>query len=355
MSGADPRPHRSDRAPGRARPWLVAAIVVVVVGAFVAAIGMQRLTAGPDRDGAATRPGTDAYRGLGTWIDVYDFVPARQAAGGAPPVSPQDLRTAAAAGIGTIYLQAADQSAPGVVDAALLGAFLRAAHDAGLQVVGWYLPTFEDPAADLGRLQAILDFSHEGQRFDGVAVDIEDVRGVPDHQERTERLLRLSAALERHADGRPLGAIVPAPVLLEDVNPQLWPDFPWADLAPHYGAWLVMNYWTGRSESSGWRDAYRYSVENLERVRTHLGDERAPVHLVGGVADEASEADYAGFAAALADGAAGGASLYDFRTTSVAGLLRLQRLAADDVWARPAPAGAPEQRRTAATAPSPVP
>ncbi|MFA9430601.1 hypothetical protein [Egicoccus sp. AB-alg2] len=338
MNGIDLSRRHHAPGPLRTRLLLLAGLLLTITVVVLAATGVTRIVTAPAADEPSPLPGTgpdtgvDVYRGVGTWIDVYDYVPARQAEGLRPPIRPEDLLTAVAAGVSTVYLQAADQSAPGVVDAALVGAFLRAAHEAGLNVVGWYLPTFADPDADLGRLQAILDFSYEGHQFDGVAVDIEDVRAVPDAQERNERLTALSAALGEAADGRPVGAIVPAPVLLEDVNPALWPDFPWADLAPHYGAWLVMNYWTGRTESSGWRDAYRYTVENVVRLRARLTDDRVPVHLVGGVADEASDEDYARFASALAELDPVGASLYDFRTSSVSGLLTLRRLGADGVW-----------------------
>ena len=84
----------------------------------------------------------------------------------------------------------------------------------------------------------------------------------------------------------PLGAIVLEPVLLEDVNTAYWPDFPWKKLAPFFDVWLPMSYWTNRTESSGWNDGFRYTSENIRRVRTNLGDRNAVVHVIGGIADD---------------------------------------------------------------------
>src|SRR5215204_7159959 len=82
------------------------------------------------------------------------------------------------------------------------------------------------------------DLDVDGQRFDGVAVDIEWTDSVPDPTLRSRRLVELSERLRSSASaggagaGGALGAIVPPPVQLEDVNPDLWPAFPWRELAP---------------------------------------------------------------------------------------------------------------------------
>ena len=72
-----------------------------------------------------------AYEGLGTWVDVYDYVPAFQDNGAAPEVTPDAVDDMAALGVRTLFLQGAQQDArsPGATDdPALLGSFLRRAH-----------------------------------------------------------------------------------------------------------------------------------------------------------------------------------------------------------------------------------
>lgn len=251
----------------------------------------------------------DAYRGLGAWLDVYDWSSSFAKYG--PAVELDAIDQLAAQGVQTLFIQASKWDAPeDVVDPPRLLSFIDKAHQVGIDVVGWYLPTLEDPTRDLQRLLAIAALP-----VDGLAVDIE-ARNVGDVAERNRRLVDLSTALRGALPGEVIGAIPLEPVLLEDVNPSYWPGFPWAALAPSYDVWLPMAYWTNRKPSSIWRDAYTYTMGNIDRVRALIGQPGAPVHPVGGIGDKTSVADLQGFrAAALARGAIGG-SIYDFRTTA---------------------------------------
>ncbi|MGQ0826659.1 MAG: hypothetical protein ACT4OX_16800 [Actinomycetota bacterium] len=102
--------------------------------------------------------------------------------------------------------------------------------------------------------------------------------------------------------------------MLHVVNPALWPDFPWAEIAPHVDTWLPMAYWTYRPSDSPYRDAYRYTVENIQRVRDHVGYPHASIHVVGGIGDKATDVDYGEFRRATADVPAVGFSIYDYNT-----------------------------------------
>src|SRR6266702_4515589 len=77
--------------------------------------------------GAGGRADVDAYRGLGTWVDVYDYVPAFQKPGQVPAVTPADIDDMKHLGVKTLYLQAAqdDERSPGAtISPKLLGRFL---------------------------------------------------------------------------------------------------------------------------------------------------------------------------------------------------------------------------------------
>jgi hypothetical protein len=222
-------------------------------------------------------------------------------------------------GIKTLYLQSAQDDSRiqgATVLPELLGAFLRRAHDNGIRVVAWYLPKFSDPAADLRRITALAKFRSRGERFDGIALDIEWTSGVPDPATRNKALVKLAKRARAVVDDRPLGAIVLEPVLLEDVNTQYWPDFPWKRVADTFDVWLPMTYWTNRDESSGFRDGFVYADENIRRVRKRVGDADAAVHPIGGIANQASAADYIGFVRAAKQRDAIGWSVYDYNTTT---------------------------------------
>ncbi len=268
---------------------------------------------------------TDAYVGYGAWIDVFDFSPPY--AGDSPSVTPEVVDEMAAAGVRTIYLQAArlDERSPlGLEDPVLLARFLDEAHAAGIRVVAWYLPRFEDPVADLDRLTLMAEFDVLGHRFDGVAVDIEWI-GELDHPERSLRLVELSQQLRARSGTDALGAIVLPPALTEVVNPDYWPGFPWADIAGLYDVWMPMAYWSFRSGDYG--DGATYVLDSVARLRENIGQPGALVHAVGGIGgvdgvDDPPDPEepltsldeLTRFVGAVDESGAIGASIYDWRT-----------------------------------------
>jgi hypothetical protein len=97
------------------------------------------------------------------------------------------------------------------------------------------------------------------------------------------------------------------------VNPAFWPGYPYAELGRAYDVVLPMAYWTLRRGELA--DAERYVGENLERLRAAVGAD-VPIHAIGGIADEVSAADLDGLLAAVDEGGAIGASLYDWATST---------------------------------------
>jgi len=251
----------------------------------------------------------DAFRGLGTWVDVFDW--SNEFTNNKPSVGVASVDKMADEGVQTLYIQAAKQeSANDIVDPNLLLPMIDRAHARGMAVVAWYLPTLEDVARDLTRLLAISRL-----KVEGIGVDIES-RKVSDANERSRRLADLSAALREQLPGRPIGAIVMPPVATDVINPSFWPGFPWHELRPLYDVWMPMDYWTFRSSDSPYRDAYRYTAENIDRLRADLGMPNAVVHAIGGIGDTTTDADADGYERAAIEHGSIGGGLYDFRTTA---------------------------------------
>jgi hypothetical protein len=331
-------------------------LVVVVVAAVVAGWWLLRDdTADPQIRGvvvarqgigsiaepAAAERTVGVYAGQGAWVDAFDFSPPYTRP--APPaVTPLAVAEMVDHGVRTLYLQSSrlDVRSPDVLeDRWLLAEFLIRGHQRGLRVVGWYLPKWSEDAADLDRLLAISAFAVLGHRFDGVAVDIEYTTTPEDPAERNLRLVELSRALRERTGGDALGAIVLPPVVTEVINPRFWPGFPWREIAPYYDVWLPMSYWSNRTTRSGYKDGYRYTEENVRRLRASLGDPDAVVHAVGGIGatdgvDDpvhpeeplASIDDLDGFVRALRDTGAIGGSIYDWRTTAPGARARFSAL-----------------------------
>ena len=167
-----------------------------------------------------------------------------------------------------------------------------------------------------------------GQRFDGIALDIEWTGdGIDPERPAGRRLVELTDAVRREVGDVPLGAITPPPVQMEVVNPDFWPGFPWAQLADDYDVWLPMSYWSFRSDASGYGEGYTYHEESVRRLRANVGDPDALVHGIGGIGgldgiDDPEEPEeplatideIQRFLAALADTASIGGSIYDWYT-----------------------------------------
>lgn len=271
-------------------------------------------------------PSVTPYTGLGAWIDVFEYAPAFLQQPGPPPVVPRTVDDLVALGARTIYLQPAidDPRAPNlIVERALVADMLRRAHALGARVVAWYYPQLADPARDEARLDAIVRFRANGQRFDGVALDIESQQ-VTDVTERNRRLVAVAQHLRSRAGSSiPIGAIVYPAVQLEVINRTLWPRFPYRSLARSVDVWLPMTYWTFRT--GVYRDPYRYTDESVARLRQDLHDPSARVAPVGGLAELATTADYQAFGRAVRHDAAIGRSVFDATTTSVTAWEYLRR------------------------------
>ncbi len=304
---------RASASRGLSRGGVAVAAVVVIVA--LASLGLGAPLAGAGRD-ADSDVDLEAYRGLGAWVDVFDYVPAFINQPPPAPVSVATIDDLAALGVRTLYLQAAidDPRAEGrIVDRGLVGALLRRAHRNGMRVVAWYYPQLVDVGRDRVRMEALLRFRAGDHAFDAVALDIES-RQVLDVAERNQRVLRLAEHVRDAAGDVAVGAIVYPAVQLEVVNPALWPGFPYRRLGRLVDVWLPMAYWTFRDGE--YRNAHTYSAESVERLRKNLRDPDAPVHPIGGLGEASSSSDYQAFVAAARQMDALGWSVYDVATTS---------------------------------------
>lgn len=273
----------------------------------------------------------DAYAGQGAWVDVFDFDPAYQD-GADPALTVDDIDEMADHGVDTLYLQAArldGRSPDGVVSPLVLYQFVRQAHEHGMRVVGWYLPSLGDLDADVLRVELLDRFDVFGEQLDGIAIDIEDNATVPDATARSDRLVDFSARARGVVGDDALGAIVLPPVQIEVVNPDFWPGFPYGRLANLYDVWLPMSYWTFRSQDSGYNDGYTYNEESTRRLRDNLGDEDALVHGIGGIGDLTTIESLEAFGRSLADTGSIGGGIYDWTTLSPDGRAAMAEIFAD--------------------------
>ncbi len=288
----------------------------------------------------------DAYRGLGTWVDVYDYairdtMDAEQA-----------VDTMHAKGVRTLYLQTGRWKEPAdIVKVETVNLFLERSHLRGMKVVGWYLPGFGDIDRDIRRSLAVLQHaSPSGERFDGLAPDIESREELinqiraqhPDWSDpmvNDEARIRFNAGIAEYS--RRLRDAVPAATALGAIvvdaknnerAPARWAGFPWPEIGKYYEVIVPMAYWSVTKAkgacSSVEFDTAAYMRDVVTKTQALMGAQK-PMHLIGGIADCVTANEVRGFAESMLQIGALGGSLYDFRTIEA-------NPARDAIWAEQA-------------------
>jgi hypothetical protein len=274
---------------------------VLAAGLILAAVAGIRAAA----EDSGARPSVLAYRGLGTWVDIYDAELWND-----PPAAVQAMQ---ADGVRTIYLQSSNFSHADIEFPTLFGEFVDTAHGAGMRVVAWYLPSLAHLKVDFRKsMAAIVYRSVAGSGVDSFALDIES-RVVTDPTVRTDRLLTLSQRIrEAVGPGYPLGAITPNAVSLAKPT-SFWPDFPYESLTQYYDVFLPMCY--SGTFATGTQAVHDYAANCARLVRAGTGNPTVRIHQIGGVADDYDAAEIEGFVHAVREYGLMGGSLYDFMTT----------------------------------------
>jgi hypothetical protein len=181
--------------------------------------------------------------GKGMWIWLPD-----QAEGGDPNAI---VERAKATGLTHLYVRTGS-SVDGFNGAGFLDALLPAAHAAGIRVIGWDFPYFDDAEADVVRALAAINYTTpSGDRIDGFSPDIETPsEGVA---LSPEAVSMYSSALR--SDVGPsylLIATVPRPSAFRIA------DYPYGTIIEHYDAVAPMVYWINQPPDEEAAEAVDY-------------------------------------------------------------------------------------------------
>ena len=245
----------------------------------------------------------DAYDGLASWVDMYDRGPWRH-----PEATARRL---AERGTRTLFLETSNyKKKTSIYKPASTSRLIEAAHLHGIKVVAWYLPGYDNLARDWRRIKKAITYtSTNGQYFDGFAMDIE-ATVVHDINTRNRRMITLSNRLRDFVGpDYTLGAIIPDPV-----SQRFWPNFPYRKVHARFDVFMPMAYWTYRTR--GQSNVYDYTRATLKIIRFETRDASVPIHIIGGIASDASAMEVRGFSRAAVNYAAVGASLYDYPITT---------------------------------------
>lgn len=275
-------------------------------------VGVSLLPAcGEQREAWVLEPGPRAYRGLGTWVDIFEAGVWND-----PEAAVAEM---ADRGVLTLYLQTSNYSrADAIVHPEATGRLLDAAHDAGIHVVAWHLPGLIDLKADVAAARAAIEFrSPNGDGFDSFAPDIE-AREIRDIDERNAALLRYSREVRAFAGADyPLGAITPNPMRIAHER-GYWPGFPYGELSIIYDAFVPMNYFGAVPSAGNKSGAFRYTREGIHLIREGSVNPGVPIHVIAGLAQDVTGPELRGYLKAVSKGGAIGWSVYNFTRTGEA-------------------------------------
>jgi hypothetical protein len=277
------------------------------------------------------RASVASFKGLGAWVDLFDY-------GSGTTRAQIDAWTADldARNVRTIYLQTARYNSSSAFNyPTQVGMWLDSAHERGIKVMGWYLPAYGGPCmdSDVARTVAIATFrSSTGQGFDALGIDVE-VRNATLAECKIGQSAFMAGVTEHLARVRgrvglvfPIGAITMTPLDM-DRAPSYWSGFPWSSIGRYADVVMPMSYWTVSSDRSrcdgGDADycPYGFTYGNATRTRAYTG---LPVHIIGGVGNAFDEyktvtgrsplSQINDYVRAAGDAGAIGGGLYDYRT-----------------------------------------
>lgn len=259
----------------------------------------------------------DAFEGSGVWIDVYEWSPS--STDGSPGVTPDQVAEMSAAGMTTLYIQSARTSrADDVSDPERFREFVDAAHTHDMDVVSWYLPNHTDPATDLRRVLAPLEYG-----VDGIGIDLES-KNLEDRGLRNERAIDLVRQAADLAGDVPVGAVVFAPQALARYEPDTWPDFPWAEVAAEADLMVPMAYWTIYAEEFPESvDPVAYTAETLTTLRSLVGPD-TPIHSAGGLLGESGVDEVTAAVETAREAGVIGVSMYSWSGVKAGQLVSMQ-------------------------------
>jgi hypothetical protein len=301
---AKPTPKPAPAVVATASPAAVATDTVAT--AAVAAVPVKTVPTGPS---------LEAYRGLGSWVDIYDAAAWKD-----PAATVRDM---SANGVRTLFVETANFSAKtDIVYPDQLRVFIAEAHARHMYVVAWYLPNMSADPTDYRRVVQAIDLTTaDGQRFDSFALDIESSAVKPDAL-RNQGLATLSAQIRSHVGPKyPLGAIIPSPYGLS-LKKGSWNDFPYQALAQTYDVFVPMDYYTYHDASNP-QQAYDITTSCMRVIRAQPGCATTPVHMIGGIAENSTAAEVQQFVRATRETGCIGASLYGWPGTTAADLREL--------------------------------
>ena|GEM_PF-2225562 len=242
---SEPLQRPSIRVSPPASPGPSASATAAVATPAAAAPAAETPDSRPTRPAARARSAAAGapVDGKGMWIWHY----GRIAGGNHETI----VRHAENLGLTHIYVRVGSGYS-GLDTLAQVAPVIPVAHRAGIKVIAWYFPYYNDIQADVRRSVEAMSTQVRGESFDGFAADIEPAKGA---DFSAETAAAYSRALRAALPDRYLIAVPMRPTKSTIASGIF------DAIMPHYDAVAPMTYW-GRFDPA---ETVRYTIEYLSR------------------------------------------------------------------------------------------
>lgn len=173
-------------------------------------------------------------------------------------------------GLTHIYLEVGS-SGRGFYDQQSVDQFLPIAHQAGIKVIGWVLTSLNSLPLDLSICNRVASYhTPSGDRFDGIAPDIEDTMDAPDVAAFSQ-ILRAEVGPDRLI----VGVIYPAGTWIGRRHPIA------AILSHSFNALAPMDYWHDTKRPYSPSEIADFIQQSVRDIQQAVNDPQYPVTVIG--------------------------------------------------------------------------
>jgi hypothetical protein len=194
--------------------------------------------------------------GKGTWVNLWNYPKNNQAF----------LDRLKKFNIDTIYLQVNRSNTPTFKLKKEIDKLLKDAHANNIKVIGWSYCFLKNPSEDADKFIQVANYiSPDGERFDGMAADIEENTALWAVTSYTEKIKK------NVANDYPLIAIV--------YSPKIKVDYPWEYVANNWDVLMPMTYWHGIKNRNN-DTVYNFVKDSINDLKRLSKKDNLNIHLI---------------------------------------------------------------------------
>lgn len=194
--------------------------------------------------------------GKGTWVNIWNY----------PQNVDQFISRLKKFHIDTVYLQVNRSTTPVMKHKDAIDEILKKAHAKNIKIIGWTYCYLKNIHADADKFIKVAQYvSPQGEKFDGMAADIEENTSLWAVRSYTNKI---KAKLDKDY---PLIAIV--------YSPKIKQDYPWEYVANNWDVLMPMTYWHGLKNRNN-ETVYNFVKESITDLRRLSKKDDLNIHLI---------------------------------------------------------------------------